>query len=120
MQTPACAADSSRKTARPGPRTWCCPAASIIASTGTVASSMYTLALVHNSNRPELPRSFHRRHIDVTPPGCHAYLAPRFPVKPASCRPPGRRDPRGEHEHRDECRAEGRGQPEVMTAAGGG
>src|SRR5580693_10757178 len=119
MQTPACATDSSRKTARPGTRTRGCPAARTTASTGTAASSTYTPALVHNSNRPELPRSFHRRHIAVTPPASHAYLAPRFPAEPASCRPPGRRDPGGEHEHRDDRRAEGRGQPEVVTAGGG-
>src|SRR5450755_3502951 len=79
MQTPACATDSSRKTARPGTRTWCCTPR-ITASTGTAASSTYTLARVRHSNRPGLPSSFHRRHIAVTSPGCHAYLASRFPA----------------------------------------
>src|ERR1039458_9957100 len=119
MQTPACAPDSSRKTARPGFRTWCCPTARTAANTGTAASSAYRLALVQKSYRSGLPRSFHRRHIAVTPPECHAYLAPRFPAEPASRRPRGRRDPGGEHEHRDDSRAEGRGQPEVVTAGGG-
>src|SRR5579863_9704288 len=31
----------------------------------------------------------------------------------------GRRDAGGEHEHRDDGRAEGRGQPEVVTGGGG-